>query len=236
MDDTLFLITARGGSKGIPNKNIKSLGGKPLINYSIEYARNFVSDAFICLSTDSESIANEARKTGLEVPFLRPSELATDEATSNDVILHALKHYNNKINLKKVVLLQPTSPFRLKEHLQRALNIFDDFEKTDMVVGVKTTKTNPYQVLFEENKNGFLQKVLNSSNYSRRQDFPKVFEINGAIYVYKVDSLLGKPIAEFEDVRYLEMPALNSVDIDYPIDWQWAEFLLKNNLIEFDYE
>jgi N-acylneuraminate cytidylyltransferase len=155
---TLFLITARGGSKGILRKNIKQLGGKPLIAYSIDIARKFVSDEFICVSTDSDEIINVVENYGLKVPFKRPDELAKDVSGSYEVILHAFNWYkNNGITFKSIVLLQPTSPFRTKKNVEDALDLFSSND-LDMVVSVLKSKANPYYNLFEEDENGYLAK------------------------------------------------------------------------------
>ena len=230
----LFLITARAGSKGIPKKNSKLLNGKPLICYSIELARKFSEDEHICVSTDDKEIIEIARSLNLEVPFIRPTDLATDEASSYDVIKHALHFYKAKgKKYDGLVLLQPTSPLRLKKHLQEAMSLFND--KVDMIVGVKETKSNPYNLLFETNSEGYLKKVIESDNYTRRQDVPKVFEVNGAIYIYNVTALEQKNIKEFEKKLPLLMASENSVDIDTPLDWMWTEFLLINKIVELDF-
>lgn len=231
---TLFLITARGGSKGIPGKNVKPLMGKPLINYSIDLARKFVNDNYICLSTDSQEIIDVAAINGLKVPFVRPPELATDTAGSYDVIKHALDHYENKLQVDRIVLFQPTSPFRLKKHVDECLSRYSS--DCDMLISVKETKANPYQLLYTENENGFIEKLMKGGNYERRQDLPKVYQVNGAIYVYNAASLKQKNIKEFGKIKHYEMPGLNSVDIDEPLDWDWAEFLLEKKIIKLDYE
>ena len=119
----LYLIPARGGSKGLKLKNIKLLNGKPLLHYSIEFARKFTTDNNICLSTDDEDIIKCARKANFEVDFVRPKELASDTANTNDVIKHALEYYESKGRVYDlVILLQPTSPFRKKEHLLEMLD------------------------------------------------------------------------------------------------------------------
>lgn len=229
---TLFLITARGGSKGIPKKNIKLLNGKPLIHYSIELARQFTMDENICVSTDDQEIIDCCKELNYTCPFVRPSELATDEASSKDVILHALNFYKSKNQIFKcVVLLQPTSPLRLKEQVKSALELFN--ESIDLVIGVKITKSNPYQLLYQLNEVGYLKKIINSDNYMRRQDMPTVYEINGAVYVYNYNSLINE--MELKKVKPSIMPAINSVDIDEPLDWDWAEFLIKKNLVKLDY-
>src|SRR5882724_4663709 len=113
----LFVIPARGGSKGIPGKNIKLLHGKPLIHYSIEFARLFSGDENICLSTDSMEIQSVGRNIGLQTVFMRPTQLATDSAGSWEVLQHAASQYGGSKNYEALVLLQPTSPFRKREHL-----------------------------------------------------------------------------------------------------------------------
>ena len=122
---TLYVIPARGGSKGIPGKNIKPLCGKPLIAYSIEVARALADDCDICLSTDSQQIADVAKNMGLEVPFMRPDYLATDKSGTYEVLLHAVQFYADKgIHYDTLVLLQPTSPFRTAADVQRAIDAY----------------------------------------------------------------------------------------------------------------
>ena len=233
MKNTLFVITARGGSKGIPLKNIKPLGGRPLLHYSIDLARQFADDSRICVSTDDAAIIDAARSKGLDVPFVRPAHLATDEAGTYEVLLHAVNHFDGKLSFSKVVLLQPTSPFRLKKHVEECMaGLSNDAE---MVASVKRTKANPYQVLFRDTGNGYLTRLLPGADSGRRQDAPVVYQLNGAVYVYNKAALLQKSPAAFERVKYLEMPEINSVDIDEPLDWEWAEFLLSRGLIKFDY-
>lgn len=229
----LAVIPARGGSKGIAGKNIKLLGGKPLISYTIIYAKSLFSDTDICLSTDSEEIIGMASKEGLEVPFVRPASLADDAAGSYEVIVHALDFYDQKgISYDAVALFQPTSPFRLKSHFKEALNEFDP--EIDLVVSVTKTKSNPYYLLMEENKNGFLEKSK-KGNFTRRQEIPEVYEINGSIYICNVESL--RKYASFNDfsrIRKYVMDDIYSVDIDTMIDWNYAEFLIQRDLIAFD--
>lgn len=220
----LVLIPARGGSKGIPGKNIKLLGGKPLIQYTIEAARALFSDEIICVSTDDSKIRETAEKFGLHVPFLRPDELATDTSGSYEVMLHAIHFYESKGYKPDIlVLLQPTSPFRTSKHIDDALKLYRD--DIDMVVSVKETSSNPYYVLFEENSDGYLVKSKETT-FTRRQDCPKVWEINGAIYVINVESLKSKNISSFKKILKSPMDAADSVDIDTPLDWDFAEFLL----------
>lgn len=223
----LYLITARGGSKGIPGKNIKLLNGIPLIVHTINAAREVTSDEHICVSTDDKSIAEIVKSVGLHVPFMRPAELASDTAGSDGVILHALEFYEQAQKFYDlIVLLQPTSPFRTALQIQEAIACFTGEE--DMIQSVKETKSNPYTVLMEEDENSFLHKSKKLPNsVTRRQDAPKVYEANGAIYVINVASLkkygsLGK----FEKVKKYLMPEQSSLDLDTTLDWEFAEFLI----------
>ncbi len=223
---TLFLITARGGSKGIPGKNIKLLGGKPLICHSIDRAREFADDADICLSTDSEEIAETARRYGLAVPFMRPAELAGDTAGSYEVIMHALDFYKKKgVDYDRVVLLQPTSPLRTREDIAQALSLWTP--ETDMVVTVTEAKANPYYDAFETGPDGYLHISKGEGKYTRRQDAPEVWQYNGAVYVMTADALRRGPMSSFRRIVPSPMSREHSVDLDTPLDWLMAEYLLK---------
>jgi CMP-N,N'-diacetyllegionaminic acid synthase len=221
----LFFIPARGGSKGIPRKNIKLLNNKPLILYSIEVARAFADDCNICVSSDDDEIINIVEMCGLKVPFKRPKELATDHASGNDVIIHALNYYENiGVIFDAIVELQPTSPLRQIQDVKNAIDIFD--KTIDMVVSVKETSANPYYVLFEENSKGYLEKSKNG-DFVRRQDCPIVYELNGAVYVINTESLKRSKIKDFKKVKKSVMSDLNSVDLDKPSDWEYAEYLIS---------
>lgn len=221
----LVVIPARGGSKGIPGKNIKELGGKPLIQYTIEAAQKVASNSQIIISTDSEEIKSFVESLGLGVPFLRPSELATDTSGTQEVLIHALDWYERNNPLPdKLLLLQPTSPFRNAIHINEALNLYE--ASLDMVVSVKETSSNPYYVLREDDENGFLVKSKDG-NFQRRQDCPKVWELNGAIYIINVKSLKSQNINEFRRVKKYIMDEFSSHDIDSQLDWFIAESILK---------
>ena len=226
MDNTLVVIPARGDSKRLPHKNTKLLNGKPLICYSLEVARTVFDDRHICVSTDSSEIKELVEQSGLTVPFLRPAELATDTASSRDVILHAVDYYRNHegMTVDQIVLLQPTSPFRTAEHLQEALGLFS--ASVDMVVSVKETKANPYFTLFELNEEGYLTKSK-PHHFTRAQDCPAVYELNGSIYVINFKSLAASPITHFQKVIPFRMEDRYSVDIDTEFDWHFAEFTAK---------
>jgi CMP-N,N'-diacetyllegionaminic acid synthase len=225
--DTLFIIPARGGSKGIPCKNIKLLGTKPLIYYSIDYARNFASDENICVTSDNDVIINKVEQYGLKVPFKRPDELATDTAGTYEVILHAINYYESVGKFfSKVILLQPTSPIREIKHLSDALSLYND--DLEMVVSVTESDANPYYNLFEEGESGYLKKSK-ESNFVRRQDCPKVFKYNGSIYIINTKALKTNSINCFTKIKKCIMENKYSIDLDTEFDWKMTEFILLGN-------
>ena len=225
----LVIIPARGGSKGIPHKNIKPLDGKPLIHYTIDVARAIVADDDICVSTDDAEIISVVEQYGLKVPFVRPEELATDTAGTYEVLLHALNYYEVKLNrhYDVVILLQNTSPFRSAEQLKEALKLYR--EDIDMVVSVKECPANPYYCVFEENAEGFLHVCKGEGNIFRRQDAPKVYEYNGAIYIMNANVLKTTHMHRMKKrVKYV-MDDRSSFDLDTMWDWQMAEMMISQN-------
>ncbi|MGM9841617.1 MAG: cytidylyltransferase domain-containing protein [Candidatus Limisoma sp.] len=226
---TLYVIPARGGSKGIPHKNIKPLAGKPLIGYSIDVARQLADDADICLTTDDPEIARTAESMGLNVPFLRPASLATDTCGTYEVLIHALDFYRDRgIDYDTLVLLQPTSPMRTADDVRATLALYSP--DIDMVVTVKEAASNPYYNCYETDSDGFLHISKGDGGYTRRQDAPKVWEYNGAVYVINVESLRQMPLSAFKRRRMSIMPAERSVDLDTPVDWMIAEKLIESKL------
>ena len=226
----LVIIPARGGSKGIPGKNIKLLGGKPLIYYAIDVARAIVDDTHICVSTDDDQIIRVVEQYGLSAPFIRPTELATNTAGSYGVLLHALSFYESKgEHFDAVVLLQVTSPFRTVNHVREALNLYN--KDLDMVVSVKETDSNPYYLCFEEDTEGMLHISKGDGHYTRRQDCPPVYEYNGAIYIINPERMKAMPLNKFKKrVKYV-MDREHSVDLDTMMDWMIAEYMITNKLV-----
>lgn len=222
----LTIIPARGGSKGIPRKNIKPFDGKPLIYYTIDCARAICPDEDICVSTDDDEIIQVVEKYGLPVPFKRPAELATDTAGTYEVLLHALDFFEKQgRHYDVVVLLQNTSPFRKAEQVKEALALYR--KDLDMVVSVKECAANPYYCVFEENQDGFLKICKGDGNIFRRQDAPKVYEYNGAIYVMNADTLKTTHMHKMQKRVKYEMDDLSSFDLDTMNDWLIAESLTK---------
>jgi N-acylneuraminate cytidylyltransferase len=225
----LYLIPARSGSKGLPGKNTKLLGEKALVQYSIEFAlQNLRVQDELCITTDDEDVVAIAEKMGISIPFRRPEKLATDTASSYDVIQHALKFYENVgILFDAILLLQPTSPFRIQADFNELIESYDD--DTDMVVSVKSSKENPYFTLFEENSDGYLKKSK-ESNFQRRQDCPPVYAYNGSMYLINTKSFKKSSLSDFKKIKKIIMPDERSIDIDTFADWNLAEFYLKNKI------
>lgn len=224
----LVIIPARGGSKGIPHKNIKPLNGKPLIYYTIDCARAICPDEDICVSTDDAEIIEVVENYGLKVPFVRPAELATDTAGTYEVLLHAQNFYEQKgVHYDVIVLLQNTSPFRTPQQVKEALALYK--KGVDMVVSVKESAANPYYNLFEESNEGYLHICKGDGNTYRRQDAPKIYEYNGAIYVMNCEVLKSTHMHKMQKrIKYV-MDDLSSFDLDTMWDWQMAESIINQN-------
>jgi len=220
----LALITARGGSKGLPGKNTLNLGGKPLLAWTIEAAKQSEYVDRLILSSEDEKIIKVAKDLGCEVPFVRPSHLSKDETTTIDVIAHALKALPETYNY--LVLLQPTSPLRLANDIDNCLmRCFE--QKAPAAVSVTEVEKSPY-LMYQITKEHRMSPVIqNESHTYRRQELPKVYALNGAIYVAQVKWFLkNKDFLSPETVACL-MPMNRSVDIDTENDLDWANFLLK---------
>ena len=223
----LYLIPARGGSKGVPGKNIRLLGGKPLIAHTIEHALEAADAEDVVVSTDSEEIREVSLQAGASVPFLRPAELATDTAGSREVMLHAVDFFGGEgKEYDTIVLLQPTSPLRNPEDIRKAVELYEKSD-VDMVVSVSEARTNPYYNAFETDGDGYLKISKGDGKLTRRQDAPEVWEFNGAIYVIKVSSLRKENISRFERIKALPTSKETAIDIDEEIDFLICEEILK---------
>lgn len=233
---TLWLIPARGGSKGIPGKNVMPFCGRPLVTRATDQALACASaNDTVFVSTDDKTIAAFARMSGEVVPFNRPVELATDTTSTYDVIMHALNEFEKRgKSFDRVVLLQPTSPLRTLDDIKGAVNMWR--RDIDMVVSVCEARVNPYYNAFETREDGTLMISKGEGLYTRRQDAPQVWEYNGAVYVMTVDSLKRGPMETFRKILPFIMPASRSVDLDTRTDWIIAETLFKemteSNLFE----
>jgi len=230
IDKYLVIIPARGGSKGIPRKNIKLLNGKPLIHYTIEAAQSIFDSTRICVSTEDFEINSIAKQTGLTYTYIRPEKLATDTSSSHEVILDVIEYYQNQgLKFETIILLQPTSPFRTSKHILETIKLYESTE-CEMVVSVKETKCNPYFNLFEENELGDLE-LSKKGNFTSRQSAPKTYEYNGAIYIFSKDTIQSKQFSEFERIKKYEMSTIDSVDLDEPLDWKLAELIFNEKTL-----
>lgn len=219
-----------GGSKGLLRKNIRILGGNPLIKYTIEAALKSRCMDGVVVSTDNNEIASIAKLAGADVPFLRPEELATDQAASIDVLQHAVHFYELKLNLhfQYIMLLQPTSPLRNDYDIREAYNLFIT-QKADSLQSVTLADTHPY--LLREWNQGIIQPYLKDQVENlRRQELPDLYMLNGAIYIIKRDLLMIENLMIGpKNIGYV-MPKERSVDIDDEMDLKWAEFLMQNRV------
>jgi len=219
----LAIIPARGGSKRLPNKNILNLNGKPLIVWSIEAAKRSRYIDTIVVSSDSDEILNIAKEYGIDI-IKRPNELATDTASSIDVIKHVIENYPN---YEYIVLLQPTSPLRNEKHIDEAIELLEK-KNADAVISVCEMDHSPLwsNILPEDlSMKNFLKEEIKNK---RSQDLPKYYRLNGAIYICKTDKFLEKNTFFLDKNIYAYvMDRKSSVDIDDEIDFKLAEVLIK---------
>ena len=226
----LALITARGGSKRLPGKNIHPLGGSPLITWSINVAKGIPEICDILVSTDDPEIAEVARNAGALVPWLRPVELATDTASSVDVCLHALKWYedeNGKVD--GLVLLQPTSPFRSRDSVLRGIELFRTHQRRP-VVGVSPAKSHPMWCFKVEGET-MRPFIEGGGLHMRSQDLPPAYAINGAFYLIAPEDFRKQRSFFTDDMVPLVIDAPEeSIDIDTEWDWQLAEAIFRSHI------
>lgn len=222
----LALIPARGGSKGIPHKNITPLAGEPLIRYSIDAAMQSKYIDYVLVSTDDEEIAQVSNACGAEVPFLRPPELAGDTAKTIDAVLHAIETLR-KIGetFDSLVLLQPTSPLRTAEDIDKAVETFYQANRQP-VVSVSEVSDHPILIrtIAQTPEGDRLKPLLQTGSTVRRQDMPPFYRVNGSIYINAVEKLNRDSSFNDNSVPFI-MQKLHSVDIDEPLDLKIAEWI-----------
>ncbi|HUQ87698.1 MAG TPA: acylneuraminate cytidylyltransferase family protein [Vicinamibacterales bacterium] len=225
----LGIITARGGSKGIPGKNLKSLAGRPLLDYSIEAANDTPLDRLI-LSTDDKKIADVARSLGCDVPFMRPAELARDETPHLPVIVHAVQWLRDHENYvpEAVVILQPTSPLRSAADIAAALRMME-LSGADSVVSVNEVSPHAHPMRMLSVDDQGLATLFATGEpvrrrINRRQDMPQAWVMNGAIYACRTEVLFAADPSLYGDrVVAYPMPPERSISIDDEEDWAAAE-------------
>jgi CMP-N,N'-diacetyllegionaminic acid synthase len=219
----LALIPARGGSKGIPRKNIRTIAGKPLISWTIEAALSTIGIDDVVVSTDDEEIADVARRSGAAVPFIRPADLATDQTPGIDPVLHAL---GMMPDFDAVVLLQPTSPLRTPADIEAVLAL-DRNGTSPSVVSVCAADAHPAW-MYTLGEGGAMIPLADTPSVARRQDLDPVYALNGAIYYAHVEWLKTQRRFVGPHTLAYVMPVDRSVDIDTPLDWRISEMLLQD--------
>jgi CMP-N,N'-diacetyllegionaminic acid synthase len=225
----LCLVTARGGSKGLPGKNVRPLLGKPLIAWSIEAGLRAPSADALVVSTDDEAITQAARDAGARVPFMRPAELAGDTASSIDVVLHAIdwlaaagEHYD------VVVLLEPTSPLREAADIEAALELMASRGAGAVVSVCRAESVHP-AFMYCKDAGGRLQPFLERQPTSlRRQEIEPLYFLEGTVYVSRIDVLRARRSFYHEDTVGYEVPCWKSLEIDELDDFLMVEALLKH--------
>ncbi|ACA55836.1 MULTISPECIES: acylneuraminate cytidylyltransferase family protein [Clostridium] len=229
MNDILAIIPARGGSKGVSKKNIKEINGNPLISYTIKEATKSKLISRVIVSTEDKEIAEISRKFGAEVPFKRPIELAQDDTSGIEPIIHCI-HWmmeNEKYKPDYICLLQCTSPLRTYKNIDECIEILLSND-ADTIVSVCESEVSPYWMKRVEN--GILKDFLDDEPfYARRQDLPKVYRLNGAIYIAKTEVLLKNKSWYTNKTLPYVMDKISSVDIDDILDFKFAEFIMKEN-------
>lgn len=221
----LAIIPARGGSKGIPNKNIINLHNKPLIAYSILAAKASQYIDSIVVSTDSEQIKTVALDYGASVPFLRPAELASDTAKTIDCMLYTIRELaKHGEHYDCVILLQPTQPLRKEGVIDSAISTLLD-SKEDSLVSVTTVSEHPI-LMRTITKEGTLKSLLPISSTVRRQDFPAVYRVNGSIYVNRINENFNDTTSLNDNILPFFMDETSSIDIDSYADLKKAEELI----------
>lgn len=228
----LALILARGGSKRVPGKNIRWLGSRPLIDWSIESARGLEAIVDTLVSTDDEAIAEQARRAGALVPWLRPAELASDTSPSIDACLHALDWYERERGtIEGVLLLQPTSPFRTRASLLRGIELFET-QGARPVIGVSPAHPHPLWC-FRIEEGRLLPFVDGRALRTRSQDLPPAYAVNGAFYLASPRTLRKERSFYADDMVALPMlAAQEALDIDTEWDWKIAQCVAAEGLHE----
>ena len=220
----LALIPARGGSKGIPHKNITPLAGEPLIKYTIDAAKQSKYIDYVFVSTDDAEIADVSKKFGAKVPFLRPEELASDTAKTIDAVLHAIETLRKAgETFDGLVLLQPTSPLRTAEDINRAVETFYESNRQPVV---SVSEVSDHPILIRTIEDGRLHPLLQTGSTVRRQDMPPFYRVNGSIYINPIEEINSTTSFNDNPIPFVMSPS-HSIDIDEPLDLKIAEWITQ---------
>lgn len=227
----LAIISARGGSKGVPRKNIRKMAGKPLIAWTIETAKQSKYLDRVILSSEDSEIINVARKWGCEVPFVRPAELAQDDTSGIEPVIHAVNTLPEQYDY--VMLLQPTSPLRNAADIDGCIKLCID-EAAAACVSLTEASQSPYWMYTLNENKSILPLIETKEKFDRRQNLPKVYALNGALYIARRDWLLYHKTFITDETLAFIIPEQRSIDLDNEIDFEFAEFLLKKNMVNKD--
>ena len=226
----LAFIPARSGSKGIKNKNIKNLNGKPLIAYSIEAGLKSKYIDKVVVSTNSKDIAKVAIEYGAEVPFIRPESLASDTSKTIDSVIHCIEELRRQgEEYDYIVLLQPTQPLRQVWHIDEAIELIIEKEE-EALVTVSKVKDHPILMRTIDDR-GYAKNLLEECSTKRRQDFPDFYKVNGAIYINKINGSLNKDTSLNDNNLVYIMDSKYDVDIDELLDLHIAELILTKKIV-----
>lgn len=225
----LAIISARGGSKSIPHKNIVAVAGKPLIAWTIEAALESILLDRVIVSTDDAAIAQVSRDCGAEVPFMRPADLARDNTPGIQPVIHAVQwlEENDHYRPDYVMLLQPTSPLRITEDINTAIRLAVE-KGADSVVSVCQAHQHPYWMKQITEDGRLVDYALPEHEYTYRQELPSVYTLNGAIYLTRSDILLEKGNFYTEKTYAYAMPPERSLDVDTEWDLQLVDLIIKD--------
>ncbi len=223
------VITARGGSKGVPRKNLALLGGRSLLSYTAESALAAKRLTRVVVSTDDQQIAAEARRWGLETPFIRPAELARDETPTLPVLQHAVRELELAgEQYDAICLLQPTHPFRCAEDIDRCIELLQSSEADAvMTIAHVPDHYNPHWTYFMDSDGRLRLSTGEASPIPRRQDLPPAYHREGSVYVTRRDVLILQNSLYGQRVLGLLVDAKNRINIDRPQDLQQAQFVLN---------
>jgi len=228
----LWVVTARSGSKSIPHKNIKLLDGIPLLSYRIKTALKTKFSHDLWISTDSKEYADIANRYGAEIPFIRPEELSLDDSSSSDVILHAMTHAT-KINKKYdyVGMLEPTSPFITSDQLDAAVRSLDENKKALAIVAV--VESRPHKIFIQEESEFLVELAENFEGLKNlgRQAFKKEITPSGGFYISRWEAFLENKSFYTSKTLSYEVDEISGLEIDELLDWDFAEFIIKNKQI-----
>jgi len=223
----LAIIPARGGSQGVLRKNIRILAGRPLIAYTIKAALGSTYHPRVIVSTDDRRIAEIAKGLGAEIPFIRPPQLAQNNTPMLPVIQHTIGYLKRDGYIPDIIaILQPTSPLRTSEHIDQAISLLLD-TGADSVVSLCEAEHSPYWMKKIDEAGRVIPFLDTGEEYHRRQDLPKVYRLNGAIFITRSDIIMKENRLLGDDTRAYIMKPEDSIDIDTELDFKIAELIMK---------